>query len=124
MCSLFPFHRGHTIREQEKKTVLPLSSLLLLILCHPIDLLASTSSKERLGGREGDVMVCPPLGQLQFSPCMHAHLPSLTLKVNLLSVHVHGRFTYPENYLSPWPYLGSWILVSLFCSLKTPLAQN
>lgn len=72
------------------------------------DLLASTSSKKGLRGREGDGMFCFPLGRLHFSPCMHTHLSPLKLKVSPLWIHIQEHFTYPQKRLSPWCYFGSW----------------
>ena len=91
------------------------NAVLASFICPPFDplppyadLLASPSSRERLSGK-GGAMFCFPLGRLQFSPCMHTHLSPLKLKVSPLWIHIQEHFTYPQNHLSPWCYLGSWI---------------
>lgn len=80
----------------------------------------STSSGERLSAREGDGLFFSPLGRLQVSPCMRTHLSPLKLKVSPLWIHTQELLTYPQDYLSPWSYLGSWT----FFFLKIFLVQN
>lgn len=72
------------------------------------ELLGSTSSGERLSAREGDGLFFSPLGRLQVRPCMCTHLSPLKLKVSPLWIHTQELLTYPQDYLSPWSYLGSW----------------